>query len=143
MRRFAAVGFMSLVIVAALAACSSTRVDGTDLDGTRWRAVSIAGRPVSGEKAPTITFSGGLASGSAGCNGYSTQNPMTINGDELKLGDTLSTLGRCVQANGQDAPEMAVEDAFLGLLRAADRIAVVDGRLVIGSAAGDIEFERT
>ena len=136
--RWIAIGTLAL----ALAACSTIGIDGVPLDGTQWRAISVGGHPIVGDVVATIKFDGGLASGSAGCNGYSTQQPIRIEGHALELGDTLSTLGRCVDAHGRDAPAMAVEDAFLRILRAADAIAIVNGNLVIGSGVGEIRFVR-
>lgn len=122
--------------------CSSLVVDGHNLEGTSWTAVSVAGRaPIVGSE-PSLRFDGGLVSGSAGCNAYASQQPVTLTGGRLEIGSTLMTLGRCIETGGADAPVMAIERAFSAALEAADRIAFRGEQLVLTGPQGELVFER-
>jgi heat shock protein HslJ len=124
-----------------IAACSSLTVDGQNLEGTRWMAVSIAGEsPIVGSE-PTIVFDSQGVHGSSGCNGFTGQAPASISNGNLKLGEMLLTLGNCVGADGQDLPVMAVEQTFWTVLNAADHIATRESQLVISGSAGELVFE--
>lgn len=132
----------ALALALVLAGCSSLVVDGHDLEGTRWVAVSVVGRaPIVGSM-PTLRFDGGLVSGSAGCNGYSSQEPAKITSGKLVIGSTLMTLGRCLESGGGDAPVMAIEEAFSGVLRTADHIEFRGSQLIISGPASEVVFER-
>ena len=129
------------VTALALAACASLSVDGESLDGTHWRAVSVAGKPPIPGSAPTLVFDGGRIQGSAGCNSYSSSDPVGISNGTLVIGTTLMTLGACVGSDGEDLPVMAVEEAFSTALGAADHIGLRDAHLVISGPNGELVFE--
>lgn len=130
------------ILALMVAACSSLTVDGHGLEGTHWRAVSVAGQaPIRGSE-PTLRFDRGLVSGSMGCNTYSSQQPATITNGTIQIGTTLTTLGRCVQTGGDDAPVMAIEFAFQDTLWAAHRIEFRGDQLVVSGSAGEIVFNR-
>jgi heat shock protein HslJ len=136
--RIARLAAVALIV----AACSSLSVDGQDLAGTRWKAVSIAGQaPIAGSE-PTLIFDGGRIEGSSGCNTYESQGPVTITGGSIKIGTTLMTLGRCIETGGGDAPVTTIEIAFSAALDAADRIGIRGNQLVLSGSAGELVFER-
>jgi heat shock protein HslJ len=133
-------GVTGVALATLLIACSSLGVDGRSLDGTHWRAISIAGRvPVAGFE-PTLQFDNGRVSGSGGCNGYASQEAVTITGNRIVIGSTLSTLGRCLRADGSDGPLMPIEDAFMRTLSAVDHITFRDGDLVLSGGEGVLVF---
>jgi heat shock protein HslJ len=105
------------------------------LDGTTWRAVRIDGTaPVAGA-APTIRFRGNKAEGSDGCNGFG--GTLEVDGGGFKVKDVAGTLIGC------EEPVMAVAGKFLGILADVDRVAEVDGRLVLDGPAGELVLEPT
>jgi len=143
-RRRAAGAGVATVLALSLAACSSLSVDGLTLNGTSWRAVSVAGNlPVAGSE-PTLTFElGGQIDGSTGCNTYASNDPIAISGNDFRGGGSvLMTLGACVGEDGVDLPVMAIERAFSDALSAANRIGLRRGALVLAGPRGELVFER-
>jgi heat shock protein HslJ len=130
-------------VITIVLGCSPMVVDGYNLAGTSWRAVSVAGeRPVDGSE-PTIVFElDGRVRGSAGCNRYMSQQSVSIQDGELEIGGTLMTLGACVGDGGADLPVMAVEESFSAVLGTADHIALRGLQLVISGSNGEVVFER-
>jgi heat shock protein HslJ len=129
-------------VALVIAACSALAVDGQDLSGTSWKAVSIVGQPPIASSEPTIVFDPQGVHGSSGCNGYTGQQPASISNGKLELGEMLLTLGACVGSDGQDLPVMALEQTFWTTLNAADHIAMRGPQLVISGSAGELVFER-
>jgi heat shock protein HslJ len=138
LRQFAALAIVPLL----LAACSALEVDGQNLEGTTWKAVSVAGQPPIVGSEPTIVFDPQGVHGSSGCNGYTGQKPASIWNGNLKLGEMLLTLGACVGSDSRDLPVMAVEQTFWTMLNADDRIAIRGSQLVISGSAGELVFDR-
>lgn len=103
--------------------------------GTSWTAISVGGKPVSGER-PSLVIDDQLrAKGFAGCNTFSaTAFPLREQG--LAVGPVAVTRKAC------DGGAGASERAFLVAFRGARRWDVVNGQLVIQGVAGEIRFER-
>jgi heat shock protein HslJ len=133
--------FVLVVAVAiVLAGCSPLVVDGRNIDGTAWRAVSVDGRsPATGEE-PTLRFEFGSVHANGGCNGIVGQEPASIAGNRVDLGDLLMTTGACLDGNGHACCDL--EDPFLQALGAADRIAFEGEQLVLDGPAGQVVLER-
>jgi heat shock protein HslJ len=140
--RRAQVALLASLAAVVLAACTSLTVGGYRLSGTSWTAVSVGGEPPVAGWEQTITFDAGGVHGSAGCNGFAGQGPVTISNGHLELGDILTTLGACVGDDGEEAPVMAMERTFSFLLGAADHVEIRDSRLVLSSTAGELVFVR-
>jgi heat shock protein HslJ len=107
-----------------LTACTSMApaTDAPSLDGTAWVLASLPGRTlVSGEK-PTLRFDAGGASGTDGCNRYSTS--YTSTGGKLKFDAAgAATMMAC-------APEvMEQARAFTSSLGATSSYRIADGGL--------------
>jgi len=134
-------GLAGIGLAVLLAACSGDVIDGRDLDGTRWIAISVAGHPPVAGREPTLNIVDGRVSGSAGCNGYASQDAMAIDRNRIVIGSTLITLGRCLQSDGADSPVMPIEDAFMLALRGVDHIAFLDEDLVLSGPHGVLVFE--
>lgn len=129
-------------VAIVFAGCSSLAVDGHDLEGTRWVAISVAGHaPIAGSE-PTIVFENGLVHGSSGCNTYSSQDLARIESGKLVIGATLTTLGRCIETGGGDAPVMPIEEAFSAALRTANHVQLRGEQLVISGSGGELVFEQ-
>lgn len=102
------------------------------VDGTTWRAVTVAGRtPMPGAE-PTISFAGESISGTDGCNQYG--GSLRFEGSGFVTHELGGTLMLC------EDRIMAVSEPFLAILRDVDRVALVDGRLMLAGAAGEAVF---
>lgn len=103
--------------------------------GAVWTAVTVGGKPVSGER-PSLQVDDQLrAKGFGGCNTFSaTAYPLNQQG--LAVGPVAVTKRAC------DTNQMNSERAFLIALRGARKWDVVDGRLVVSGVAGEIRFDR-
>jgi heat shock protein HslJ len=130
---------LALVSAALLAGCAAVIVSGRNIDGTAWRATSVAGMaPVVGRE-PTLRFEYGWLNGSGGCNGIASQAPIVIRNDRLESLDMLMTLGECLTDGGHAIdPVMPVEELFWSALTAADHIALRGEKLVITGPKGEI-----
>ena len=130
---------MAFVAAALLAGCASVTVSGRNIDGTAWRATSVAGMaPVAGRE-PTLRFENGWLNGSGGCNGITSQAPIVIVNDRLEPLDMLITAGQCLTGDGREIdPVMPVEQMFWSALAAADHIALRGDDLVLGGPKGEI-----
>lgn len=73
-----------------------------------WRVVSLDGRAVEGERAPTLRFESGRASGFAGCNRWTGEARLT--GEGLSLGPIAATKMACIGEGDE------IERLFLELL---------------------------
>jgi heat shock protein HslJ len=103
--------------------------------GAAWSAVSVGGKPVSGERPSLLVDDQLRAKGFGGCNTYSaTAYPLNQQG--LAVGPVAVTRRAC------DGGQMNSERAFLVALRGARKWDLVEGRLVITGVAGEIRFER-
>jgi heat shock protein HslJ len=103
--------------------------------GATWTAVSINGRPLSGERPSLVVDDQLRAKGFGGCNTYSaTAYPLREQG--FAVGPVAVTRKACEQG------VMAQERGYLTALRGARKWDVVEGRLVVTGVAGEIRFER-
>jgi heat shock protein HslJ len=90
-----------------LSACAgpSLAVSQPTLEGTAWTLKSITGVPVTGS-APTLRFEGGRASGSDGCNRYTT--PVSIKGFAIEFGPRgAATQMACPEETMRQAQQFA------------------------------------
>ena len=128
------------LLALVVAACGPDRViDGIAIEGTRWIALDVAGlRPVVGHSA-TLEFPGGEGpvSGSTGCNDYSWTY-RSLPGGAISVAGLSQSVHGC---DGNDA-RTRQDDRFLGALKSAQRIDIVEGRLVISTRVGTLVFER-
>ncbi len=122
---------------ASLAACSSGPASSggvaTAAPSGEWKVARLGERPVDG---PTLQFAdGGSASGSTGCNRFST----TVTTDDrggLGFGATAVTKMACL-----DGDRMAVESRFLDALSATRRLRHDGGRLLLLDADDKVVIE--
>jgi heat shock protein HslJ len=103
--------------------------------GSSWIAVSLNGKPFSGER-PSFRLDGQLrASGFGGCNTYSaTAYPLRDQG--LAVGPFALTKNSC------DKSTMAIEQAFLVALRSSAKWDIQGPTLIIQTENGELRFER-
>lgn len=135
---------MGIRLVAALAlllsACGPDPiVDGVTLEGTRWRAIAVAGLPPVAGHEPTldVAFKGGPMSGSAGCNDYSWTY-RSFPGGVINVAGLSQSVRQC---EGGDPTLALIEDRFLNALKAGQRIDIVEGRLEISTGVGKLVFQ--
>lgn len=103
--------------------------------GAAWTAVSVGGKPVSGERPSLLVDDQLRAKGFGGCNTYSaTAYPLNQQG--LAVGPVAVTKRAC------EGGQMTSERAFLVALRGARKWDLVEGRLVVTGVGGEIRFER-
>ncbi len=104
--------------------------------GASWVAVSLNGKPFSGER-PSFRLDDQLrASGFGGCNTYSaTAYPLRDQG--LAVGPFALTKKQC------DKEIMATERAFLVALRTSQQWDFEGTTLVVKTQSGDLRFERS
>jgi heat shock protein HslJ len=114
-RRLACLSLSAVSLV--LAGCSG----GDPLDGTSWRAVEIAGRPVLEDVAATSEFSGGEVGGSSSCNSYT--GTYEVDGSAIVITNVGGTEMAC------DEPVMTQEAAFSDALLRASSYRVAGDRL--------------
>lgn len=134
------VGAIRVALLVLLAAACAPSVDGLALNGTAWRAVTVNGAPPVAGREPTLVFNLGEISGSAGCNGYGSQN-VKIEGHSITIRDLGMTAVACGGPDGSsDNPIMRTEMAFYRALSAATTIGLGGGRLVIAGPEGELVF---
>lgn len=113
-----------------VAGCGLVPTAAPHLDGTSWRAVTVAGKvPVAGSE-PTVTFGSGIISGSTGCNRYS--GPIRLEGSRLTLTELSQTLIGCDGMIGE------IEEEFSRVLGRAETIRFEGASLVIAGRGGEI-----
>jgi heat shock protein HslJ len=114
----------SVVLSGLLSACAavSPAADSPVLEGTAWVLSALAGRPLTAGATVTLRFDAGRASGTDGCNRYSSS--YTIEGSGLEFG----TGGASTQmACPPDVMQQAA--AYTSSLAAARSYRVEGGRL--------------
>lgn len=136
---------LSLAILACLGSgqnespSNSSSSGGNDpLLGTGWILNQYAGNDVipTGNR-PTITFSGGQASGNSSCNGWN--GSYTIDGTNLQFGDIEQSEVFCESPEGI----MEQEDTFVQMLGDAASYELQGDQLTIFTSSGDtLVFER-
>jgi heat shock protein HslJ len=125
-----ALAVATLAIALVAAACGSTAATPSplpsgplDLNGTTWlllKYVSPDGTTatVPGAVTPTIEFVDRTASGSGGCNTFSS--PYQLEGDKLEMGPIATTMIAC------EEPILGVETAYFAALDVVNRAAILD-----------------
>ncbi len=104
----------------------------SDLAGTQWLLVSLNGAPVVAGSSVSVQFEeGGALVGNAGCNQFGSQ----YSAENGKL--SISPLGMTRMACADDAV-MAQEGAFAAAMESATGYRVVDGRLELLDADGNV-----
>jgi heat shock protein HslJ len=116
---------LTAVIGALLAGCASTHAGATappPLDGTAWVLASLPAGASTRESTATLSFEGGRAAGSDGCNRFTAA--YTTRGSEIEIGARgASTMMAC-------APDvMQRAEAFMTALGAARSFRVADANL--------------
>ena len=103
--------------------------------GSSWVAVSLNGKPFTGDR-PSFSLDDQLrARGFGGCNNYSaTAYPLREQG--LAVGPFALTKKSC------DKGVMAAEQAFLVALRTSAKWDIVGPHLIIRTQNGELKFER-
>jgi heat shock protein HslJ len=103
--------------------------------GASWIAISLNGKPFSGER-PSFTLDQQFrAKGFSGCNTYAaTAYPLKQQG--LAVGPFALTKKAC----GKDL--MAIEQAFLVALRTSAKWEVQGSSLILTTQTGELRFER-
>jgi heat shock protein HslJ len=100
-----------------------------------WTAVSLNGKPLTGERPSIILDDNFRIKGFGGCNTFSaTGYPLRQQG--FAVGPIALTKRACA------APVMASERQFLLTLRGTQKWDLVGGGLVFQGAAGELKFER-
>lgn len=103
--------------------------------GASWSAALLNGKPVSDRRATFQVDTNLRGTGFSGCNTFSAAAyPLRQQG--FAVGPLALTKRNC------DKGLMDFERAFLLALRGARNFDLVDGRLVIKGAAGEIHFDR-
>jgi heat shock protein HslJ len=129
-RAHASVIFLGLVIAVPTAQTQKPAY-GTPLEGTHWRAVELAGKPVPPQdakrEAHLLFDAAGRVSGSDGCNRIT--GSYQVKGDALTFGPMAATRMACVNT-------AAVEEAFRSALKSASRFTIAGDRLELFDAAG-------
>jgi heat shock protein HslJ len=121
----------ALVAVIGLAACASG-AEQAGLVGAEWRLASIGGEAVPADVTITATFTEDEVAGSSGCNSYN--GPYTVDGDNLEIGPTVSTLMAC------EEPMMTWEGNYLQALQAAQTYSISGNELEITTEEGVLLF---
>ena len=130
----ASVGVALLLVVASVVSgCQVVPGPGeAAIDGTAWRAVAVAGRPVLAEATPTIRFDGDRISGTTGCNTFGGMFDLT--GDRITFSELVMTEIGCGGAVGEQ------ESRFLEALLVVERIEVGGGSLRLVGTQGSLDF---
>jgi heat shock protein HslJ len=103
--------------------------------GASWSAVLLNGKPISDRRATFQVDANLRGTGFSGCNTFSAAAyPLRQQG--FAVGPLALTKRTC------DKGLMDFERAFLLALRGARNFDLVDGRLVIKGAAGEVQFDR-
>lgn len=103
--------------------------------GSTWTAVSLNGKPFTGDR-PSFTLDDQLrARGFGGCNNYSA-TAYPLREQRLAVGPFALTKKSC------DKGAMASENAFLVALRTSAQWDIVGRVLTIKTQSGELKFER-
>lgn len=109
--------------------CGGAILPPTELAGTSWTFVSIAGVPVAPDRPTSLAFESDRLSGSAGCNRFS--GGYSVADGTLTAGPLMATKMACPGAG------MTQEGAFFALMRGPVRLSFPsDGTLEITGADG-------
>jgi heat shock protein HslJ len=132
-----------MILVVAVAACSSSPSEGTrdghpaTLAGTAWRVVSVGGRAPIAVAQPTAVFSPDRITGSGGCNTYGGRYRYDPTTGQIEMRDLGMTLMACVEA-----PRNDFETVFFQALNQANLVMVdAQGRMGLSGPGGVIVLE--
>ena len=120
------------IVLRKISSVRPKRTGGKSLEGTYWKAIELAGRPVpalaASREAHLLFQPGGRVSGVDGCNritgGYQLKK------DAVTFGEIARTRMACM-----DSAE--VEDGFRDALQNARRLTIASDRLELADAAGN------
>jgi len=139
--RRVALAVVALAISLTAAACGSSAATPSplpsgplDLNGTTWLLLKYlspdgTSATVPAAVTPTLEFDDRTASGSGGCNTFSS--PYTLVGDTLEMGPIATTQIAC------EEPILSVETAYFAALDVVDRAAILDnGELQLWDSGG-------
>ena len=115
----------------ASAAASSQMSAPSNLDGTDWRFVAVAGHVVPAGVNATLRLRGRHAAGRTGCNAYGASFEIATDGS-AKFGQIMSTRMACLAPAGA----MQVEHGVLEALQHAARVERQGDALVLLDASG-------
>ncbi len=104
--------------------------------GASWQAISINGKPFSGERPSLLVDEQLRARGFSGCNTFSA-TAFPLREQAFAVGPVAVTRKDC------DGATVASERAFLVALRGARKWDVVSGVLVLTGVAGELRFSRS
>jgi len=103
----------------------------TSLEGTRWRATELAGKPVppreANREAHLLFEEGGRVSGSDGCNRITGSYERKA--DVVRFGQMAGTQMACIDTAG-------IDSAFRSALKSAARLTIIGERLELFDASG-------
>jgi heat shock protein HslJ len=103
--------------------------------GSSWTAVSLNGKPFSGERPSFRLDTQMRATGFSGCNTYST-TAYPLRDQGMAVAPFALTKKSC------DKASMGIEQAFLMALRTAGKWDIQGQTLTIKSQSGELRFER-
>lgn len=103
--------------------------------GAAWSASTMNGKSVSGMRATLLVDANLRGTGFGGCNTFSA-SAYPLRQQAFAVGPLALTKRACDQATS------GFERSFLTALRGARKWDIVQGRLVISTASGDLVFER-
>ena len=115
-----------------VAACQLLPAAPTDLDGTAWRAVAVAGQPPVAGAEPTIRFDGARLTGSTGCNTFGAG--FGIVGERLNVGELVMTEIACA------GPIAEQERRFIEALLDVEWIRLGPGQLSLAGPRHSLDF---
>jgi heat shock protein HslJ len=120
-------GAVVLLVLASACGISPYRMS-APLEQTQWKLVALNGRPVGGDRPPTVLFESNeqRVLGFTGCNRLA--GPYRVEGDDLTIGPLAVTKMAC--------PDMDGERAFVAALEAARHYAIAGRNLALIDAGG-------
>ncbi|MDP9191136.1 MAG: META domain-containing protein [Acidobacteriota bacterium] len=136
MKHAGAITFLLTLVLAGCAPLADT-AKAPELDGTDWKLTAMNGNAPAAGSSITLKFEQGSATGSAGCNQYSST--YTTSGAKLEFGMTSSTKRACLEQE-----KNVQETAYLGALPKVAEYGVAADRLTLRDSAGAalLEYER-
>jgi heat shock protein HslJ len=102
-----------------------------NLDGTNWRAITIAGASPVSEQEPTLSFAPPTIQGTDGCNLYSAMGSV-VDGRLIVTTEPTQTRRACFGEVDR------IADSFMAIIRAGGDLSVDEsGQLLLKGPAGD------
>jgi heat shock protein HslJ len=132
-----------VLLTTTLGGCGSLVIDGQNIAGTTWRAVSVAGQsPVPGSE-PTITFDGDRMRVFGGCSSRVSDTPAQVQDGRLIVPEMLDPLMNCLADGGRsESPVMPIEHVFMAVLTQNRHIELQQDELRISGGPGEIVLVR-